>query len=105
MNKATSDQIASIMLQYGSPAQQLEVIEMCSIGAERMTINPHDHPNSPIYKWTSTEIFWIEQKIAEAVAKERERCAKVCESGINSTSSYRWEIAVNWCADAIRRGE
>ena len=40
-----------------------------------------------------------------ATAAERERCAKVCESGINSTSSYRWESAVNWCADAIRKGE
>ena len=42
-----------------------------------------------------------EAALAEAVAKERERCAKVCEEMANSRRSALSTL----CADAIRRGE
>jgi len=42
-----------------------------------------------------------EAALAEAVAKERERCAKVCDEMANSRRSALSTL----CADAIRRGE
>ncbi len=42
-----------------------------------------------------------EAALAEAVAKERERCARVCEEMANSRRSALSTL----CADAIRRGE
>ena len=42
-----------------------------------------------------------ESALAEAVAKERERCAKVCDEMANSRRSALSTL----CADAIRRGE
>ena len=41
------------------------------------------------------------RELAEAVAKERERCAKVCEEMANSRRSALSTL----CADAIRSGE
>ena len=42
-----------------------------------------------------------EAALAEAVAKERERCARVCDEMANN-----WRSALSTlCADAIRRGE
>ena len=42
-----------------------------------------------------------EAALAEAVAKERERCARVCDQMANSRRSALSSL----CADAIRRGE
>jgi len=42
-----------------------------------------------------------EAALAEAVAKERERCAKVCDEMANSRRSALSTL----CADAIRRSE
>ena len=42
-----------------------------------------------------------EAALAEAVAKERERCAKVCDEMANSRRSALSTL----CADAIRNGE
>jgi len=42
-----------------------------------------------------------EAALAEAVAKERERCARVCDQMANSRRSALSTL----CADAIRRGE
>jgi hypothetical protein len=42
-----------------------------------------------------------EAALAEAVAKERERCAKVCEEMADSRRSALSTL----CADAIRKGE
>ena len=42
-----------------------------------------------------------EAALAEAVAKERERCARVCDEMANSRRSALSTL----CADAIRRGE
>ncbi len=42
-----------------------------------------------------------EAALAEAVANERERCAKVCDEMANSRRSALSTL----CADAIRRGE
>ncbi len=42
-----------------------------------------------------------EAALAEAVAKERERCARVCEEMANSRRSALSTL----CADAIRRSE
>jgi len=41
----------------------------------------------------------LERELAEAVAKERERCAKVCEE------FYSVENVAQKCAEAIRKGE
>ena len=40
----------------------------------------------------------LERELAEAVAKERERCAKVCEE------FYSVENIAQKCAEAIRKG-
>jgi len=43
------------------------------------TINPHDHPDFiGGWVWTKLEMRWIEQRIADAVAAERERFASEC---------------------------
>ena len=42
---------------------------------------------------------YLERELAEAVAKERERCAKVCEE------FYSVENIAQKCAEAIRKGE
>jgi hypothetical protein len=41
----------------------------------------------------------LERELADAVAKERERCAKVCEE------FYSVEGVAQKCAEAIRKGE
>jgi hypothetical protein len=47
-----------------------------------------------------------EAALAEAVAKERERCAKVCEEMANSRYQPKESIEIMLaCADAIRKGE
>jgi hypothetical protein len=47
-----------------------------------------------------------ESALAEAVAKERERGAKVCEKMANSRYQPKESIEIMLaCADAIRRGE
>ena len=40
-------------------------------------INEFDHPDHG-WKWRACEVRWIEAMIREAVATEREACAKVC---------------------------
>ena len=46
-----------------------------------------------------------EAALAEAVAKERERCAKVCEEMANSRYQPKESIEIMLaCADAIRNG-
>jgi len=47
--------------------------------------------------------------IKDAVAAERERCAKVCETNLlltkmDSNFSRGWHSALEACADAIRKG-
>ena len=43
-------------------------------------IKPEDHPDFiGGWVWTKLEMRWIEERIAEAVATEREACAKVIE--------------------------
>ena len=41
----------------------------------------------------------LERELAKAIAKERERCAKVCEE------FYSVENVAQKCAEAIRKGE
>lgn len=42
-------------------------------------INPHDHPDFVGgWVWTKLEMRWIEDRIAKAVAAERERFALEC---------------------------
>jgi len=48
----------------------------------------------------------LERELAEAVAKERERCALVCEEMANSRYQLKESIEIMLaCADAIRKGE
>jgi uncharacterized protein YqfA (UPF0365 family) len=50
--------------------------------------------------------FTTAAELAEAVAKERERCAKVCEEMANSRYQLKENIEIMLaCADAIRKGE
>lgn len=71
-------------------------------------ITAQDHPDFVGgWIWTKLEMEWIENRIAKAVAAEREACAKACEELRSST--YRndaeasiWEIAAIECADEIR---
>ena len=47
-----------------------------------------------------------EAALAEAITKERERCAKVCEEMANSRYQPKESIEIMLaCADAIRKGE
>ena len=51
-------------------------------------------------------VIELQVKLAEAVAKERERCAKVCEEIANSRYLLDDERQVaHSCAEAIRKGE
>lgn len=57
--------------------------------------------------WTKLEMEWIENRIAKAVAAEREACAKACEElrptmYRNDTEASIWEIATLECTDEIR---
>jgi len=59
----------------------------------------------PSYIEQSLRIEVLERKLADAVAKERERCAKVCEerfAGHNSMGAYHILMSA---AAAIRKGE
>jgi len=48
----------------------------------------------------------LERELAEAVAKERERCARVCDEMANSRYLLDDERQVaHSCAEAIRKGE
>ena len=55
--------------------------------------------------------FTTAAELAEAVTKERERCAKVCEEILHPDESAEIEERANWyagtwaCAAAIKRGE
>ena len=53
----------------------------------------------PTYIEQGLRIEQLERELAEAVAKERERCAKVCEE------FYSVENIAQKCAEAIRGGE
>jgi hypothetical protein len=46
----------------------------------------------------------LERELAEAVAKERERCARVCEERGSFNSMYAHHILTG-AAEAIRKGE
>jgi hypothetical protein len=53
------------------------------------------------------ELFTADQLTAyarAAVFKERERAAKVCESGDGGGGGRGWNQAMAWCAAAIRKG-
>jgi hypothetical protein len=56
------------------------------------------------YAHLTAKIDRLERELAEAVSKERERCAKVCEKRANGNSGK-----VDWwlmsAAAAIRKGE
>jgi hypothetical protein len=73
-------------------------------------INPHDHPDFiGGWVWTKLEMRWIEQRIADAVAAEREACAQACDKTYYQNigpefGEVRHGIAA--CAAAIRaRGQ
>lgn len=53
----------------------------------------------PSYIEQGLRIEVLERELAEAVTKERERCAKVCEE------FYSVENIAQKCAAAIRKGE
>ena len=58
------------------------------------------------YAHLTAKIDQLKSELAEAVAKERERCAKVCDEISNNMYwlNDRKEIAED-CAAAIRKGE
>ena len=60
----------------------------------------------PTYIEQALRIEQLERELAEAIAKERERCALVCDEISNSMYwlNDRKEIAED-CAEAIRKGE
>lgn len=51
---------------------------------------------------TTYDEAMVKAMIAEAVAKEREECAKVCENNATDLSEGDWDSACNSCADHIR---
>ena len=60
----------------------------------------------PTYIEQALRIEQLERELADAVAKERERCAKVCEEMANSRYLLDDERQVaHSCAEAIRKGE
>lgn len=55
----------------------------------RDDIKPQDHPDFiGGWVWTKLEMRWIEQRIAEAVAAEREACAQTVEGFYGSREEY-----------------
>jgi len=67
-------------------------------------IKPEDHPDiAGGWIWTDMEIRWIKKQIADAVAAEREACAKVCEELLRMVSSGDEHMdGVTDCIEAIR---
>ena len=60
----------------------------------------------PTYIEQSVRVEQLERELAEAVAKERERCAIVCEEMANSRYQLKESIEIlTSAADAIRKGE
>jgi len=58
------------------------------------------------YAKTLKQVSQLERELAEAVAAERERCAKVCEEMANSRYQLKESIEIMWaCAAEIRKGE
>lgn len=77
-------------------------------GLERMfRVTEFDHPEHATYKWTKTEVEWINERIRTAMAAEREACAMACEQTGEQPSSL-WEEPGCWiqaaetCAFSIR---
>jgi hypothetical protein len=70
-----------------------------------LPLSPHDHPEPQTMVWSALEMQAISRYAAACVAAERERCAKVCEAGIQNAqdwdSSY-WDQACESRAVAIR---
>jgi hypothetical protein len=56
------------------------------------------------YAKTLKQVSQLERKLAEAVAAERERCARVCEERGSFNSMYAHHILTG-AAAAIRKGE
>ena len=56
-------------------------------------ITPQDHPDFVGgWVWTAMEIQWIEERITEAVAKEREACAKVCDDKLKEWRIFYYDV-------------
>jgi hypothetical protein len=62
------------------------------------------YPLSAIMGENEDRIEQLERELAEAVEKERERCAKVCEERGSFNSMYAHHILTS-AAAAIRKGE
>jgi hypothetical protein len=85
--RETQEQIASVMLQHGTPTQQEEAMTKIYFDPDRdpwgatapkssVKIEPKDHPDAALV-WSDCELRWINDRIAQAVAEERKRCAKL----------------------------
>ncbi len=63
-------------------------------------IKPQDHPDIVSgWVWTTIELKWINERIAKAVAYEREACAQVCEANHGTVNRNMDSFD---CAKAIR---
>jgi len=59
-----------------------------------------------VFDRTCEHLADAKTELADVVAKERERCAKVCEEMANSRYQLKENIEIMLaCADAIRKGE
>ena len=72
--------MSKLIPTYIEQALRIEVLERAVIASE-------------------SDVEQLEGKLAEAIAKERERCAKVCDE------FYSVENIAQKCAAAIRKGE
>lgn len=70
-------------------------------------IKPYDHPDFVGgWVWTPLEMRWIEQRIVEAIAAEREACAKLADGGADGEDPHCCVPVANNIAAAIRaRGQ
>ena len=89
----TAAELAEARAQLPAEMQECNIVfKQCKLGHGWLTAT----------NWVQHECQICE--LAEAIAKERERCAKVCEGRAGPNSMGAYQILMS-AADAIRRGE
>jgi len=78
--------------------------ELAEAQAEVVRLKGEAESWEKVFDRTCEHLADAKSKLAEAVAKERERCAKVCEERGSFNSMYAHHILTG-AAEAIRKGE
>jgi len=80
--------------------------ELAEAQAEVVRLKGEAESWEKVFDRTCEHLADAKTELADVVAKERERCAKVCEEMANSRYQLKENIEIMLaCADAIRKGE